>query len=94
MAKRKTLGKTLGTGLRPTPSRLVVQKKLDTIRKQNVARHQAHQATQALNDDILCAQMQHTYQSEHDRLEGSRVQGPLQQHALLRLAELKRLLST
>ena len=73
-------------------SHLVVQKKLDTIRKQNVARHQAHQATQALRDDILRAQMQHTYQSEHDRLEGSRIKGPLQQHALLRLSELKGLL--
>ena len=92
MAKRKTLGKTLGMGLRPTPSHFVVQKKLDTIRKQNVARHQAHQATQALEDDILRAQMQHTYQSEHDRLEGSRIKGPLQQHALLRLSELKGLL--
>ena len=92
MAKRKTLGKTLGTGHRPTPSHLVVQKKLDTIRKQNVARHQARQATQALKDDILRAQMQHTYQSEHDRLVGSSTQGPLRQHALLRLAELKTLL--
>ena len=74
-------------------SQLVVQRRLATIRRQNVARHQRHQATQALQEDILRAQMQHTYQSEHDRLEGSRVQGPLQQHALLRLAELKRLLS-
>ena len=52
-------------------SHLVVQKKLDTIRKQNVARHQARAATQALREDILRAQMQHTYQAEHDRLEGS-----------------------
>ena len=73
-------------------SHLVVQKKLDTIRKQNVARHQAHQATQALREDILRAQMQHTYQSEHDRLVGSSMQGPLRQHALLRLSELKTLL--
>ena len=73
-------------------SHLAVQKKLDTIRTQNVARHQAHQATQALKDDILRAQIQHTYQSEHDRLVGSRIKGPLQQHALLRLSELKGLL--
>ena len=73
-------------------SHIVVQKKLDTIRKQNVARHQAHQATQALREDILRAQMQHTYQSEHDRLVGSSTQGPLRQYALLRLSELKGLL--
>ena len=73
-------------------SHLTVQKQLDTIRKQNAARHQAHMATQALKDDSLRAQMQHTSQSEHDRLEGSRIKGPLQQHALLRLSELKGLL--
>ena len=73
-------------------SHLVVQKKLDTIRKQNVARHQAHQANQALREDIIRAQMQHTYQSEHDRLVGRSTQGPLRQHALLRLSELKGLL--
>ena len=73
-------------------SHLVVQKKLDTIRKQNIARHQKHAATQQLSADILRAQMQHTYQAEHDRLEGSRIKGPLQQHALLRLSELKTLL--
>ena len=71
---------------------LAVQKKLDTIRRQNVARHQAHQATQALREDILRAQMQHTYQSEHDRLAGAATQGQLRQHALLRLSELKSLL--
>ena len=69
-----------------------VQKKLETIRKQNVARHQAHAATQALRADILRAQMHHTYKSEHDRLVGAATQGPLQQHALLRLSELKGLL--
>ena len=73
-------------------SHLVVQKKLDTIRKQNVARHQAHQATQALRDDILRAQMHHTYQAEHDRLVGASTQGPPRQHALLRLSQLKGLL--
>ena len=73
-------------------SHLVVQKKLDTIRKQNVARHQKHQATLALAEDIKRAQMQHTYQSEHDRLVGASTQGPLRQHALLRLSELKGLL--
>ena len=73
-------------------SHLVVQKKLDTIRKQNVARHQQHQATQALKSDILRAQMQHTFQSEHDRLVGASTQGQLRQHALLRLSELKLLL--
>ena len=73
-------------------SHLTVQKQLDTIRKQNVARHQKHVATQALREDILRAQMQHTYQAEHDRLEGSRIKGPLQQHALWRLSELKGLL--
>ena len=73
-------------------SHLVVQKKLDTIRKQSVARHQAHQATQVLKNDILRAQMQHTYQSEHDRLVGASTQGQLRQHALLRLSELKGLL--
>ena len=45
-------------------SHLQVQKKLDTIRKQNVAKHQQHAATQALREDILRAQMQHTYQSD------------------------------
>ena len=73
-------------------SHLVVQKKLYTIRKQNVARHQAHQATQALRDDILRAQMHHTYQAEHDRLVRASTQGPLRQHALLRLSQLKGLL--
>ena len=77
---------------RKCQSQLVVQKKLDTIRKQDVVRHQAHAATQALREDILRAQMQHTMQSEHDRLEGSRIKVPLQQHALLRLSELKSLL--
>ena len=70
----------------------VVQKKLDTIRKQNVVRHQAQQATQALKSAILRAQVQHTSQSEHDRLVGASTQGPLRQHALLRLSELKGLL--
>ena len=73
-------------------SHLVVQKKLDTIRKQNVARHQKHQATQALAEDIKRAQIANTYQSEHDRLVGASTQGPLRQHALVRLSELKGLL--
>ena len=63
-----------------------MQKTLDTIRKQSVARHQQHQAVQALKSDILRAQMQHTYQSEHDRLVGASTQGQLRQHALVRLS--------
>ena len=73
-------------------SHLVIQKKLENIRRANVARHQAHQATQALKADILRAQMHHTYKSEHDRLVGASTQGPLRQHALLRLSQLKGLL--
>ena len=71
-----------------------VQRKLATIRRQNVARHQRHFAAQQLREDILRASHSHNLKSEHDRLEGARIHGPLQQHALLRLAELKNLLST
>ena len=71
-----------------------VQRRLATIRRQNVNRHYRHAAALKLREDILRAQHFHTLRSEHDRLEGARIQGPLGPHALVRLAEIKNLLSS
>ena len=64
-----------------------------TIRRENVHRHKAHQVALAMNDRIRLAQVHNQMSIERDHLLGASLHGKLQTHAHNRLAELKTLLA-
>ena len=64
-----------------------------TIRRENVHRHKAHQEAIAMNDRIRLAQVHNQMSIERDHLHGASLHGKLQTHAFNRLKELKTLLA-
>ena len=64
-----------------------------TIRREDVHRHKAHQEAIAMNDRIRLAQVHNQLPIERDPLLGASLHGNLQTHAHNRLQELKTLLA-
>ena len=64
-----------------------------TIRRENVHRHKAHQEAIAMNDRIRLAQVHNQLSIERDHLLGASLHGKLQTQAHNRLQELKTLLA-
>ena len=64
-----------------------------TIRRDNVHRHKAHQEAIAMYDRIRLAQVHNQLPIERDHLLGASLHGKLQTHAFNRLKELKTLLA-
>ena len=64
-----------------------------TIRRDDLHRHKAHQEAIAMNDRIRLAQVHNQLSIERDHLFGASLHGKLQTHAFNRLQELKTLLA-
>ena len=87
MARRQAPKKTKA---KPIPAHLLAR--MEQVRSQNTERHKANVDSLALRNRIIRSQVVQQAKAEHDRLLMAQTQGPLQRHALDRMADLKQVI--